>query len=347
MFRFAVAPCQQRSRRWFIATSILTLLSVSAFNNEAKAQTKKINIASQFGLAYLPIMIMKDQKLFEAELEKNGIKDVEPNYITFPTGAAMNDAVISGAAHFAVSGIPAFATIWSKTLNTKNAVRAAAAVMSEPLVLTTRDPKIKSISDYKEGNKIALGGVKVSIQAVTLQMAVAAKYGINNFDKLDHLTTTLSQGDGMVAIMSGTEIDSHFTSAPFHLLELQRPDIREVLNSYNIVGKNHTSVLLWSGVAFHDENPKIFDAFMAAFYKAQALIRENPDKAAEIYLRVSNDKIDKEFIANILKNSDFVYTDQPKFMQKYLDFMYETKSLKQNAKWQDLFFEKQAQRGGD
>jgi NitT/TauT family transport system substrate-binding protein len=291
-------------------------------------------------------MIMKDQKLFEAEVASRGLNDVKANYVTFPTGAAMNDAVISGSAHFAVSGIPAFATIWSKTRDSKNAVKAAAAVMSEPLVLTTRDPNIKSIEDYKEGNKIALGGVKVSIQAVTLQMAVAAKYGIENFDKLDSLTTTLSQGDGMVAIMSGTEIDSHFTSAPFHLIELQQPEIKQVLSSYDVVGKHHTSVLLWSGVAFHDENPQVFDAFMSAFYAAQAIIRDNPDQAADIYLRASNEKVDKEFIAGILKDSDFVYSDQPVLMQKYLDFMHQIKSLKQETKWSDLFFEKEAQRGG-
>lgn len=333
-------------RRAVIAGGIAGVLAAALLSGVAQAQVKEVNIASQYGLAYLPIMIMKDQKLFEAELASKGLNDVTANYVTFPTGAAMNDAVISGSAHFAVSGIPAFATIWSKTLDTKNAVRAAAAVMSEPLVLTTRDPNIKSIEDYKEGNKIALGGVKVAIQAVTLQMAVAAKYGIENFDKLDSLTTTLSQGDGMVAILSGTEIDSHFTSAPFHLLELQRPEIRQVLNSYDVVGKHHTSVLLWSGVAFHDENPQVFDAFMSAFYAAQAIIRDNPDKAADIYLRVSNEKVDKEFIAGILKDSDFVYSDKPVLMQKYLDFMHQIKSLKQEAKWSDLFFEEEAQRGG-
>lgn len=333
-------------RRAAIAAGMAGAIAGTALPGAAQAQVKEVNIASQYGLAYLPIMVMKDRKLFEGELASKGLNDVKANYVTFPTGAAMNDAVISGSAHFAVSGIPAFATIWSKTLGTKNAVRAAAAVMSEPLVLTTRDPNIKSIDDYKEGNKIALGGVKVAIQAVTLQMAVAAKYGIENFDKLDSLTTTLSQGDGMVAIMSGTEIDSHFTSAPYHLIELQRPEIREVLNSYDVVGKHHTSVLLWSGVAFHDENPKVFDAFMAAFYTAQAFIRDNPDEAAEIYLRISNDKVDKDFIAGILKNSDFVYDDKPVLMQKYIDFMYKIKSLKSEAKWSDLFFEQQAQRGG-
>lgn len=335
-----------RLRRAVAAAGLAGAMAGAVLPGAAQAQVKEVTIASQYGLAYLPIMIMKDQQLFEGELANKGLNDVKANYVTFPTGAAMNDAVISGSAHFAVSGIPAFSTIWDKTLGTKNAVRAAAAVMSEPLVLTTRDPNIKSIDDYKEGNKIALGGVKVAIQAVTLQMAVAAKYGIKNFDKLDSLTTTLSQGDGMVAIMSGTEIDSHFTSAPFHLIELERPEIREVLNSYDVVGKHHTSVLLWSGVAFHDENPQVFDAFMSAFYAAQALISENPDKAAEIYLRVSNEKVDKEFIAGILKNSDFVYSEKPVLMQKYLDFLYQVKSLKHDAKWSDLFFDKEAQRGG-
>jgi len=47
-----------------------------------------------------------------------------------------------------------------------------------PTALNTRDPNIKSLADYTEKDKIAVPAVKVSNQAIFLQMAAAKLYGM-------------------------------------------------------------------------------------------------------------------------------------------------------------------------
>ena len=47
---------------------------------------------------------------------------------------------------------------------------------------------MKTIKDFTEKDKIALPAVKVSVQAVTLQMAAEKAFGEGQQDKLDALT---------------------------------------------------------------------------------------------------------------------------------------------------------------
>ncbi len=95
-----------------------------------------------------------------------------------------------------------------------------------PLYLNTRNPAIKSIKDFTEKDRIALPAVKVSMQAIMLQMAAAKEYGENNYTKLDGLTVSMAHPDGVAALMSGaSEITAHFTSPPFQFRELKDPKI--------------------------------------------------------------------------------------------------------------------------
>ena len=61
---------------------------------------------------------------------------------------------------------------------------------SMPLYLNTNNPNVKSIKDFTSKDKIALPAVKVSIQAVTLQMAAEKEFGEGNQNKLDALTVS-------------------------------------------------------------------------------------------------------------------------------------------------------------
>ncbi len=80
-----------------------------------------------------------------------------------------------------------------------------------------------TIADFTSKNRIALPGVKVSIQAILLEMATAKAFGDDQYAKLDPLTTTLSHADGMAELLSpDSPVDSHFTSPPYTYDELAR-----------------------------------------------------------------------------------------------------------------------------
>src|SRR5207244_708789 len=117
-------------------------------------------------------------------------------------------------------------TIWSRTRNNIG-VKGVAALNSMPLYLNTINPAVKSIKDLSANDRIALPAVKVSIQAITLQMAAEKAFGPGEHGKLDPMTVSLGHSDGLAAMLSGkSEITAHFTSAPFMYQELDDKRVR-------------------------------------------------------------------------------------------------------------------------
>src|SRR5262249_58835811 len=106
--------------------------------------------------------------------------------------------------HLVGGGVPGRLTLWTRTRGTANEVRGIAALSSQPFLLNTRSESIKSIADLKDSDRIALPAVKVSVQAVTLQMAAAKQFGAKNFARLDPLTVSMSPPDSTIALLSGS-----------------------------------------------------------------------------------------------------------------------------------------------
>ena len=70
-------------------------------------------------------------------------------------------------------------------------------------MLLVRDPAIKSIKDFKDNHRIAMPAVKVSMQAIMLQMAAAKEFGDAKFNALDHLTVSMAHPDATAAMLGG------------------------------------------------------------------------------------------------------------------------------------------------
>ncbi len=174
----------------------------------------------------------------------------------------MNDALLSGSLDFASGGVPNLVTLWAKTRNTPMEVRGAAALNDMPVELVTNNPAVKTIRDFTEKDKIAVTAIKISTQALLLQMAAAKEWGQDNFGKLDPLTVSMPHPEAVNALYSGA-ITAHFSSPPFQYQEVKHPGVHRVLNSYDILGGKATFNLVWTTRAFHDANPKAYAAFLA------------------------------------------------------------------------------------
>jgi len=310
----------------------------TTFPTSAFAEPTEITIAKEYGIGYLPYMIMENNKLVEKHAAALGLNDLKITWQTFGGSGLMQSAMIAGRLDFASSGVPWFLTMWDK-LNGQ--VKSPGALDSMPIYLNTRNPNVKTIKDFTEKDRIALPAVKSSIQAITLQMAAAAMFGAENAAKLDPLTVSLSHPDAMNALLSGiSEIDSHFGSAPFQDMELKDPRIHRVLSSYDLMGGQATFIISWTTTKFHDENPKTYQAFTDALLEAQAFINNRPAEAAKIYLTMSADKrLTQEDLVSILGNPDYKFTNVPQNIMKYAEFMLRSGSIKKKpASWKELFF---------
>src|SRR3977135_3248399 len=164
-------------------------MALTVFAATAAAQVPEIRFARQFSMGYLQFNVMEKNQLVEKHAKAAGIPEVKVVWATFNSPAAMNDALLSGSVDIVSGGVPGLLTIWARTQGTANAGKGVTAFSSQPILLNTRNPNIKNITDYTERDKIAVPAVKVSVQAMMLQMAAAKQWGQANFAKPDPLTT--------------------------------------------------------------------------------------------------------------------------------------------------------------
>ena len=322
------------SRRLILGLIAAFLLPAAS----AQTQTKTVHLAKQFGISYLPLTIMEAKGLLEAHGKKLGL-DLKTEWVQFTGGPPMNEAIISGNLDFASGGVGPLLTIWGKT-RTSLGVKGVAALNSMPLYLNTINPNVKTIKDFTDKDRIALPAVKVSIQAITLQMAAEKAFGPGQQNKLDAITASLGHPDGLAAMMSGkSEITAHFTSAPFMYQELEDSRVHKVLDSYDVLGGSHTFNVVWATTKFHDENPKIIEAFIAALDDAMKQIAANPSEAAAIWVKAENSKLTPAYIEKLIRLPENEWTMVPKKIMVYAEFMSRTGTLSAKpGSWRDMFF---------
>ncbi|WP_127092083.1 ABC transporter substrate-binding protein [Aquabacter cavernae] len=325
------------SRRAFALALAAGIGAVSA--PAARAETDQIRIAKQYGLAYLPLMVMEKEKLYEKRAAELGIP-TKPVYLTLGNNTAANEALISGNLDVITNGPPGFLIFWGRTKGTRNEVKGIAPLLSQSMWLNTRDPNVKSIKDFTEKDRIALTAVKNSTPAILLQMAAAKEYGPAEFAKLDPLTVSLSHPDGMSSLLSGkTEITAHFTSPPFQNMEVKTPGIRTILTSEEVMGGPSTFNLLFTTSKFDADNPKAIEALVKALDDAQKLITADKEKAADIYIEMSNAKnTPKAEVVELLSDPTTVYSLTPQKFMAFAKFLNSIGTLKTApTDWKDLF----------
>jgi NitT/TauT family transport system substrate-binding protein len=312
----------------FCSRAILASVCLMMGGGAALAEAGKLRVAKQYGLGYLQLMVMEDQKLVEKHAKSAGLEGVEVEWNTFRSSDVMNDALISRNLDFACLGLPGLITIWSKTRGNYD-VRAAAGLNVLPLILTVRDPSVRSLRDFKEDQRIALPAVKVSMQAIILQMAAAKEFGEGFYQKLDPLTVSLAHPDATSMMLGGKgEIVANFSSSPFQFRQLKQPGIRQMLSSEDVLGGPVSFNVIATTAKFRDENPKLYKAFLAALEEATQSINKDNAAAAEIYLKLSADKTPKEEVVEIMNKPGVRFTTELFGLGKFADFMAKTGTLK-------------------
>src|SRR5665647_567984 len=184
-------------------------------------------------MGYLQLNVMERDKLIEKHAKLLGIPEVKVSWLLFNGPAAVNDALLSGNIDIASGGVPGLLVLWAKTKGTPQEVRGVSALSSQPFLLNSRNPDVKTIKDFKESDRIAVPAVKVSVQAIMLQMAAAKAYGEKEFAKFD---------------------------------------VQTVLNSFDVMGGSHSFTVAWTSAKFRDKNPALYKALIAALREATDIV---------------------------------------------------------------------------
>jgi NitT/TauT family transport system substrate-binding protein len=306
----------------------------------ALAEANTVRVAKQFGIGYMQYMVMQELKLVEKHAKAAGL-DVTTEWATFRSSDVMNDALISGSVDFVSLGVPGIITIYSKTKGTASEVKGVLGLNVSPLMLLVRDPAIKSLKDFKDTHRIALPAVKVSNQAIILQMAAAKEFGEAKYNALDHLTVSMSHPDATAAMLGGqSEITANFSSAPFQYRQMKNLNIKLLLNSKDLFLDDPMSFNIVAATSkFRADNPKLYAAFVAGMREATDIINADKRKGAEIYLKSTGEKTSVDDIMEVLADKDIIYNNKVGGIRTFVNFMAKTGTLKNPpADWKDMFF---------
>ena len=221
---------------WRSCLGAIAMLGLALSGAPASAQQKtEISLSRQPGIFYMPSHIMEKQKLIEKHAAALGLSGITTKWLTFNSRGAQTDALLAGGVDILNTGTGNLLLLWDRT---RGGVKGIVATSAQPMTLISRDANIKSLKDFGPNDKIAVPTVKVSTQAIVLQIAAAELFGADQWSKLDANTVQLGHPDAYVALSNSQhEVRNHFSIPPFTFLELKNvPGAHVVLSSPDVMG---------------------------------------------------------------------------------------------------------------
>ncbi len=297
-----------------------------------------VTISRQPSIIYIPSVIMERTQLVEAHARKLGLPPLATKWVTFNGGGASTDALLAGNVDVVNTGPGNMLLLWDRT---RGRVKGIVATCSQPLILVSREARIKGIEDFQPADRIAVPTVKVSTQAILLQIACAEKWGKDAAFRLDSNTVQLGHPDALAAMLNPNgEITSHFAAPPFHLEELKRvPGAHVVTDTARILGEPLSQAVLFTTTKFAEANPGLIQALRAATEEALAMIHDDTRAAAKIYLQATGDATGEDALLEILRQPGMLdYVAQPQGTFRFARHLSATGVIKTEAKaWTDYF----------
>ncbi len=317
------------------------LLALATGSPAVRAESREVRIVMPYGLGYLPTYVAIDRGLIEKHAKAAGLDDTKVTLQHMASGPASSDMLLAGDADLAMGGFgPAF-VLWDKTRGAGK-VRVVTPLSSSPIWVLTNDPRIKTIRDFGPNDRIAVSAIKVTAQALALQMAAVKEYGWDQRFRFDSNMVSLSNPDGMAMLLSGSgTVRTQAAIIPFSVEEMESGKVHMVMSSEDYLEPGASVSVLYASAAFHDGSPKLYAATAAAFEDAFAFIHQHPHEAAEIYVAREPQKRDLAWIEAMIVNPKMIiYDSTPRGLMKNAEFMHALGTLKTKPQaWKDLVWD--------
>lgn len=248
----------------------------------ASAQQREVKIGTGFGLAFLPIYICEDLKLVEKYAGQDHL-DIKASFPRLMSAAQAQSEIASGVIDIAPFGVAPFLATWEKAKDTPQQILAVSGLTSLPLVLVSNRPDEHSIADLKAGDRIAVPTL------TSPQVEILALQSEKVFGQYDHLrgqVIAMSHTDAVDALGNGDnagKVTAYFSSPPFTTLALRAPNAHPILTSSDVIEK-FSFLILGATRAYIRAQPQVPTIVSRAMDEAARIIREEPRRAAQIYL---------------------------------------------------------------
>jgi NitT/TauT family transport system substrate-binding protein len=337
------------SRRHAIATLAGGVSCMAAPAIDAAQTALQVRFVQQRGLLYLPVDMMVSGGVLQQEATKLGLGKVDATATTLSGPAPVIDALLSGSADYGAAALPSLLTLWDKTHGTPNEVRAVGTMSNGAMVLYTINPNVKTIADFTEQDRIAVPSVRISFNAMMLEMAAEKLW--NDPHRLDHLTVGLGHADAVAALSAGygsATVTAHIAVQPFTDRGLKLPGAHVVADSREVFGGPLTQVTLLATKPTKDKDPTLFKAVGNALEQSIKLCSADKRAAAVLWKKAQNASESVDELFALLSDPGFEFTSQPHRIATFAAFLNRIGSMKSKvADWKDLFWETAYDQQGD
>ena len=346
-------PAKKRDRLMSRRHAIATLaggVSCMAAPAIVAAQTAlQVRFVQQRGLLYLPVDMMVSGGVLQQEATKLGLGKVDATATTLSGPAPVIDALLSGSADYGAAALPSLLTLWDKTHGTPNEVRAVGTMSNGAMVLYTINPNVKTIADFTEQDRIAVPSVRISFNAMMLEMAAEKLW--NDPHRLDHLTVGLGHADAVAALSAGygsATVTAHIAVQPFTDRGLKLPGAHVVADSREVFGGPLTQVTLLATKPTKDKDPTLFKAVGNALEQSIRLCSADKRAAAVLWKKAQNASESVDELFALLSDPGFEFTSQPHRIATFAAFLNRIGSMKSKVgDWKELFWETAYDQQGD
>ena len=286
---------------------------------------KEVNIAEQFGIAYAPLQIMKEQQLLEKALP-----GVKINWKQYGGPTPMREAMLAGEVDFGFMGSAPVLIGIDNGMKWKYAT----GISFNQVALVTDNPNIKSLRDISDTDRIAILSPGSTQHAL---LSIASNQVFGDPDKFDNQIVSLSHPDAMDALIADTEIVAHFSTPPYLDKELAL-GMHIVTTGEEIMGQPFTFI---TGVAledFYENQPEEYDAFLIALNTAIDFINNNMDESVSILAPIYG--IDEAALKVQMTYNGTIYSNELLGIEKLADEMFKINMLKTPIDFEAAVFPK-------
>lgn len=283
------------------------------------AQQQQIRIGIGFGLAFLPLYISEDLKLVEKHAKLEHL-DVKVSYQRFLGAGPIEEAIALGAIDVGPFGTAPLLVAWEKTGGTPQQILAVSGITTMPLALLSNQPGVQTIADLKPADRIALPSLTAP-QMFVLELQSEKVFG--QFDRLREQVVALPHPDSIAALIAATgPVTAYFSSPPFTQLALRDANIHKVLGSAEVMDGKASFLVLGATRSTIEAQPKMPEVIEQAIDEAARLIRDDPRRAAQIYLTHEPSKtLNAAAIETVLREIKDEFGSAVHGMQVMADFM--------------------------
>jgi NitT/TauT family transport system substrate-binding protein len=151
-----------------------------------------------------------------------------------------------------------------------------------PLTLLSDRPTVRALADLRPTDRIAVPTL-TSPQTFFLQMQAEKAFG--QYDRLRGEVVEMSHAKALAALIAGdNSVTAYFSSPPYTQIALKDGKIHQILSSEQVIGGKASLLVLGATKAYIERHRQIAQSVEQAMDDAAQLVRDDPRRAARIFL---------------------------------------------------------------